>query len=428
MGLLDVLSANPYVAAGTVAAVGVAAMALSRKKQSDHPEHIPLTMPTKVYDEFVAAMPDEAIAGKVVAITGCTSGVGYFAALTAAQKGAKCVFLLNRPSERASMALASISSKGADGCEVVNIPCDLSDFGSVKKAAATVAAKAKALGGLNALACNAAVMMSPEVVTKDGFDVGVQTNHHAHVLLISLLMPALQMGSGRLCTTGSMSQYISMPPTGSKMLGDLEAKFFEQQSAKSAAGALGGNGFAAAEERYHQTKLGQVVFAMALAEKLAARGSAVKAVAYDPGWTETSLPANTVKSHRDFGTDKTTAFGFFSWRVFIPTLNSTPAGLPGGPCHGAPDASASLLTALFASHVSNGDYIAPKFPSAMSKQRNGYGPPIKIMANGARVAGVGCEHSHDLVEKRSNRELVWKAAAAMLKKVAGQDDLFANGI
>ena len=167
MGLLDVLSANPYVAAGTVAAVGVAAMALSRKKQSDHPAHIPLTMPTKVYDEFVAAMPDEAIAGKVVAITGCTSGVGYFTALTAAQKGAKCVFLLNRPSERASLALASISSKGADGCEVVNIPCDLSDFGSVKKAAATVAAKAKALGGLNALACNAAVMMSPEVVTKD---------------------------------------------------------------------------------------------------------------------------------------------------------------------------------------------------------------------------------------------------------------------
>ena len=44
---------------------------------------------------------------KNIAITGCTSGTGLVAAKFVAEKGAKTVFLLNRPSERAEKALAA---------------------------------------------------------------------------------------------------------------------------------------------------------------------------------------------------------------------------------------------------------------------------------------------------------------------------------
>ena len=173
-------SAYVAAAAGMTAFALAAGLAVAQQRRAgarkeSHPPHIEATMSTLVYDAYLSSLPDGAIRGKTVAITGCTSGVGYFAALAVARMGAKCVFMLNRPSERADAAAVAVASKAAAGCEVVDVPCDLSDFSSVTQAAATVASKSKALGGLDALACNAGVMMMPDAVTKDGYDVGIQT-------------------------------------------------------------------------------------------------------------------------------------------------------------------------------------------------------------------------------------------------------------
>ena len=51
----------------------------------------------KYYDDFIKTLPD--LSGKVVAITGTTSGTGYVSAKTLAKKGAQ-VILLNRFSEK----------------------------------------------------------------------------------------------------------------------------------------------------------------------------------------------------------------------------------------------------------------------------------------------------------------------------------------
>ena len=53
--------------------------------------------------------------------------------------------------------------------------------------------------------------------------------------------------------------------------------------------------------RYHQTKLANPVFAMALHSKLAADGSRIKSICAEPGVAQTELAANLMKGHDDEG-------------------------------------------------------------------------------------------------------------------------------
>ena len=88
------------------------------------------------------------LSGKVVAITGTTSGTvwpsfiyfiflskGYFAAVAAIRKDASHVFLLNRKSNRVEDSLKLLEeekSKAKASSEIIPIDCDLSDFSKGK--------------------------------------------------------------------------------------------------------------------------------------------------------------------------------------------------------------------------------------------------------------------------------------------------------
>ena len=50
------------------------------------------------------------LTGKTIAITGCTSGTGYVAAMESVSKGAK-VLMLNRKSDRSKAATAAVESQ-----------------------------------------------------------------------------------------------------------------------------------------------------------------------------------------------------------------------------------------------------------------------------------------------------------------------------
>mmetsp|Transcript_26318 Transcript_26318/g.41173 ORF Transcript_26318/g.41173 Transcript_26318/m.41173 type:complete len:97 (+) Transcript_26318:172-462(+) len=89
---------------------------------------------SKVYPAYFDSMPQ--LDGKVMVITGCTTGTGFVAAKSCAMKGAE-IIMLNRPSERADKALESIQ-KEVPGSKVTLIHCDLNDFDAVKTAAAEV--------------------------------------------------------------------------------------------------------------------------------------------------------------------------------------------------------------------------------------------------------------------------------------------------
>ncbi|HEY4158810.1 MAG TPA: SDR family NAD(P)-dependent oxidoreductase, partial [Polyangiaceae bacterium] len=109
--------------------------------------------------------------GKVVAVTGTTSGTGYVCARELGKLGAT-VLLLNRPSERSERALSELKRE-APGARFSALVCDLQDFESVRGAVRAIASK---FDVLDVLCHNAGVMALPDQPTKDGYDVQMQTN------------------------------------------------------------------------------------------------------------------------------------------------------------------------------------------------------------------------------------------------------------
>jgi NAD(P)-dependent dehydrogenase (short-subunit alcohol dehydrogenase family) len=125
--------------------------------------------------------------GRIVAVSGTTSGTGYVCARELARLGAT-VLLLNRESERAITALERLRSEVPDG-RFEAIPCDLQSFASVRAAAEAIQAKHDRL---DVLCNNAAVMALPDQATGDGYDVQMQTNSISPFLLTKELLPLLR--------------------------------------------------------------------------------------------------------------------------------------------------------------------------------------------------------------------------------------------
>ncbi len=226
------------------------------------------------------------ISGKVVAVTGTTSGTGYVCAREMAKLGAT-VLLLNRKSDRSDSALESLKDEVPEGI-FHKVECDLQDFESVRSAINTITNE---FDVLDVLCNNAGVMAMPDQATKDGYDVQIQTNCISHFLLTNGLFPLLKKSKeGRIVNHSSMA----------RLGADLEMKYFEQRG-----GDLGGDG--TEEEnmsfqgprwyRYRQTKLANCAFTYGLIEKLEEHGiENIKVLLAHPGLAATQLQVTTAKT------------------------------------------------------------------------------------------------------------------------------------
>lgn len=277
---------------------------------------------SKHYDAFESALPS--LAGKNVAITGCTSGTGLIAAKCAARKGAAHILMLNRPSARAEAAEQIVRAEIKDSSSVVEtIPCDLQDFASVRECANIIRSK---YDRIDVLCNNAGVMALEDKATRDGYDVQMQTNHLSHFLLTSMLLPLLQKApNGRIVHHSS----------DARRGGDLKLEYFQKHG-----GNLGGNGnsmfFGGARwERYHQTKLANYVLTAVLADKL--QGTSMSAVCAAPGLADTNLQNTT---NQDGG------MGSAMWIMRF--------------AQSAEDGAMPLIQACFGANVANGDFYEPK--------------------------------------------------------------------
>eukprot|EP00284_Hemiselmis_tepida_P018459 CAMPEP_0174926602 /NCGR_PEP_ID=MMETSP1355-20121228/12535_1 /TAXON_ID=464990 /ORGANISM="Hemiselmis tepida, Strain CCMP443" /LENGTH=334 /DNA_ID=CAMNT_0016172645 /DNA_START=57 /DNA_END=1061 /DNA_ORIENTATION=+ len=296
--------------------------------------------PMKWYPDFCKTLPD--LKGKVIAITGTTTGTGNVAAKTCAQKGAT-VILLNRTSERSEKSLQVLKQEVPEG-EFVPIPCDLMDLNSVKQAAAEIK-RLYSEAGLDVLCCNAGIMAMPDEATKDGFDVQMQTNHLSHWVLTAELFPLLKAAGDR---TGD-ARVVYHSSGVRKQVNKLEAKYFGKNG-----GSLGGNStsFTGARwRRYNMTKLANAVCGYALADRLRASGvTSVKSIIAEPGLAATNLQVTT------------NAAGGMS-----PFLIGLFFGATGQ--HMA-DGAMPLLAACCLPDAASGDFYVPKSTTV--------GPPVKL--------------------------------------------------
>lgn len=259
-----------------------------------------IAIDTVWFNDFKSKLPSAD--GKVFVITGTTSGTGFIAARTAAEKGGTVV-LLNRPSSRSAKSLEDLKAAVPDD-DFVPVDGDLQNMESVRKAASTI--REKFADGVYCVCWNAGIMATPDEATVDGCDTQMQTNHLSHFLLTAQLFPLLEKsaakhGEARIVNHSSGARH--MTPNGR-----LERQYLETNG-----GNLGGTemgpGFSGANYvRYFQSKLANAVFTQALYQKLTAKESKVKAFCADPGMSATSLADH----FPDAAKDQMKAFGTYS--------------------------------------------------------------------------------------------------------------------
>lgn len=198
--------------------------------------------------------------GKRYLITGGNSGVGYYAALELARRGAEVV-LACRDKGRAEAAALQLTADSTGGKAQVEV-LDLASLDSVRRVADDLLGRGVAFDGL---INNAGVMAPPKrLETKEGFELQFGTNVLGHYALTCRLMPLV---TGRVVTLSSIAH-----KRGRILFEDLQSvKSYDPMQA------------------YAQSKLGNLMFSFELERKLRAAGSVVSSIAVHPGLAKTNL-------------------------------------------------------------------------------------------------------------------------------------------
>jgi len=133
--------------------------------------------------------------GRVVAITGCTTGIAYNVALQLASLGAS-IMMLNRPSERATAAQAKVKAAARRKDQVIRqVDCDFTSLASVRAGCQKMQ---DFVSQIDILFLSAGLhAFTPQSNTQDGFDVQIQVGYLAQMLVLHECFPMLDRASGR---------------------------------------------------------------------------------------------------------------------------------------------------------------------------------------------------------------------------------------
>jgi NAD(P)-dependent dehydrogenase (short-subunit alcohol dehydrogenase family) len=198
--------------------------------------------------------------GKTILITGSTDGIGKQAALDLARMGAR-VLVHGRSEERGRRAVAEI--KAATGAEPDLFIADLSSQAQVRDLAAQVQAR---YDRLDVLVNNAGVVLPRRNLTEDGIEETFAVNHLAPFLLTHLLLDLLKRSAPARVVIVSSGMHRSARVDWDNLQGERRYD------------SIGA---------YSLSKLGNVVFTLELARRLA--GSGVTVNSLEPGSIGTKL-------------------------------------------------------------------------------------------------------------------------------------------
>ena len=198
--------------------------------------------------------------GKIVLITGATSGIGKATAAELARRGAAIVFTA-RDEGRGAAAREEIIRESGGG-SVESVHCDLSSFDSIRSCCASFAARYPAL---HVLINNAGVWDFTRRLSRDGIENIFAVNYLAPFLMTNLLLDTLKKSApSRIVNVGSGLH------GGTINFDDIEF-----------------SGSFSAVKAYRQSKLAILLFTRLLALKLEGTGVTVNAV--HPGFVSTNL-------------------------------------------------------------------------------------------------------------------------------------------
>ncbi len=197
--------------------------------------------------------------GKVVVITGATSGLGEAAAIEMARQGAT-IICIARDQGRLDVSMPKIRAAGPAAAHKSYL-ADFSSIADMKRVGALIAAETPKI---DVLANNAGAMLSKRVTTVDGLELTFAVNHMAPFVLTNALMESLKRATNaRIINTSSSAHSF------------IKAIDFDDLDSKS-------EGILTA---YALSKLCNILHANELAKRLA--GSNIVANSFHPGMVRT---------------------------------------------------------------------------------------------------------------------------------------------
>ena len=209
-------------------------------------------------------IPDQT--GRIAAITGANSGIGFETTKALARKGATLVMAC-RNLDKASTAAEEIR-RDVPAADLEIIPLDLASLASVRTFAESFRAK---YDRLDLLINNAGVMVPPYTKTEDGFELQFGANHLGHFALTGRLIGTL------LETQGSRVVTVS---SGAHRMGEMDF------------GDLQAEGGYKPWHAYGRSKLANLLFTLELQNRLEGADADTIAAAAHPGGTKTNLQGN----------------------------------------------------------------------------------------------------------------------------------------
>jgi NAD(P)-dependent dehydrogenase (short-subunit alcohol dehydrogenase family) len=200
----------------------------------------------------------------VCLITGASSGIGRAAALKLAEEGARLI-LVNRSEERGEDARREIIEQ-SDNEEVQLFPTDLARQREVRELARIVRSR---YDHLDVLINNAGVYLEEGTLTEDGIEKTFAVNHLSHFLLTNLLLDLIK--------ESAPARIINVSSNAHRGVDEIDEDSLRGPPY---------NGLKA----YAQSKLANVLFTCALANRLEGTGVTVNAM--NPGMVTSSFWKN----------------------------------------------------------------------------------------------------------------------------------------
>ncbi|EGX53218.1 hypothetical protein AOL_s00006g479 [Orbilia oligospora ATCC 24927] len=216
--------------------------------------------------------PDEHIPdlnGKVILVTGGNSGLGLETVRQLVKHNPSRIYLAARSTEKAQVAIQKLQESHPTAIPVSHLSLDLSSFDSIK---AAVAVFKQAETRLDTLINNAGVMMLPEGLTKDGYEIQLGTNHLGHALLTQLLLPMLQ-------STTKLNSDVRVVTVSSGAESFGPKKLYPVENFKTTMPGL------STQHRYAISKAANIHYSSAMAQKF----KDIKFVCVHPGSVQTNL-------------------------------------------------------------------------------------------------------------------------------------------
>ncbi len=286
-------------------------------------------------------IPD--LKGKVVIVTGATSGLGKEATKILAQKNASVIVAV-RNTKKAESVVKEIKQIHPNA-KIDIQEMDLNSLESVNRFADKVLSSYERL---DVLINNAGIMACPFDKTKDGFEIQMGTNHLGHFALTGLLMPLLEKTkNARIVATSSIGH----------RMGNIDFQDINWEKRKYNS-----------NKAYADSKLANLYFAYHLAEKLKAENKDIKVTAAHPGWTRTDLQKHSLMM-----------------RMLNPLFSQ-------GPDQGV----LPTLRAAFDTNANSGEYFGP------SRFFEMHGSPIVVKSNERSHDAEAAKKLWDISETLTN--------------------------